>query len=58
VELDTLIAAKDEIRQQLSTYKGLFDIQDNLSDGKDEFQLNLKPEAKLCCAYRKKVALA
>ncbi len=35
----------DVIREQLQTYPGIFDIQDSLSGGKDEFEINLKPEA-------------
>ena len=35
----------DVLKEQLNTYDGLFDIQDNLSDGKDEFVITLKPAA-------------
>jgi len=35
----------DEIKVIVRQYEGLFDIQDNLSGGKDEFQLSLKPSA-------------
>ncbi len=35
----------NDIKSLLNTYDGLFDIQDNLSGGKDEFQLTLKPSA-------------
>lgn len=34
-----------QIKTLLGDYDGLFDIQDNLSGGKDEFQLTLKPSA-------------
>ncbi|MGH1541034.1 MAG: efflux RND transporter permease subunit [Arenicella sp.] len=43
--LDDLRIVGDQLKEQLKTYDGLFDIQDNLSGGKDEFQLKLKPEA-------------
>ncbi len=36
------LAALD-IRRQLKRYPGVFDISDNLSDGKDELQIQLKP---------------
>ena len=35
----------DEIREYLRTYPGVFDIQDNLSGGKDEIQLEVTPLA-------------
>ncbi len=35
--------AAAEIRQQLNQYPGVFDISDNLSDGKDELQIEIKP---------------
>ena len=40
------LAAAD-IRAQLKQYPGVFDITDNLSDGKDELQLSLKPQGQL-----------
>jgi len=43
--LEQLRTVGDEIRIIVSQYDGLFDIQDNLSGGKDEFQLSLKPSA-------------
>jgi len=35
----------DRLKEQLTRYEGLFDIQDNLSGGKDEFSVSLKPAA-------------
>ncbi|MEH6444441.1 MAG: efflux RND transporter permease subunit [Oceanospirillaceae bacterium] len=35
--------AAAEIRKQLKQYPGVFDISDNLSDGKEELQISLKP---------------
>ena len=43
--LEDMHIVADNIKEHLKTYPGLFDIQDNLSGGKDEFQLKLKPEA-------------
>ncbi len=43
--LDSLRKAGDDIKAHLRQYDGLFDIQDNLSNGKDEFQITLKPTA-------------
>ncbi|MEM5530339.1 efflux RND transporter permease subunit [Gammaproteobacteria bacterium AS21] len=36
-------AASIRIKEQLKKYPGVFDISDNLSDGKDELQISLKP---------------
>ena len=36
-----------DVRQHLSSYNGLYDIEDSLSDGKDEIQIQLKDEATL-----------
>lgn len=36
-------AASIKIKEQLKKYPGVFDISDNLSDGKDELQISLKP---------------
>lgn len=43
--LDDMQTIADQVRQQLKTYSGVFDIQDNLSGGKDEFEISLKPQA-------------
>ena len=37
----------EQLKQQLEQYAGVFDIEDSLSDGKEELQLSLKPEARL-----------
>ena len=37
---------KDKIRDYLRGYPGIFDIQDNLSSGKEELKLTIKPLAK------------
>lgn len=36
---------KDKIREYLRSYPGVFDIQDNLSSGKEELKLDIKPLA-------------
>jgi len=36
---------KDDIREYLRSYPGVFDIQDNLSSGKEELKLEIKPLA-------------
>lgn len=41
-----LSAFVDEIRDYLRNYPGVFDIQDNLSSGKEELQMSLLPLAK------------
>ena len=43
--LDTLQQLSSEIQQQLDTYDGVFDINDSLSQGKEELRIDLKPEA-------------
>ena len=43
--LNELQEAGEKVKTLLSNYPGLFDIQDNLSGGKDEFQIALKPSA-------------
>ena len=37
---------KDKIREYLRVYPGVFDIQDNLSSGKEELKLDIKPLAR------------
>ncbi len=37
----------DKLKQKLSEFQAVFDIEDSLSDGKEELQLSLKPEARL-----------
>jgi len=43
--LATLELLSTEIQQQLETYDGVFDINDSLSQGKEELRIDLKPEA-------------
>ena len=42
VELQTVA---DAVKRELASYPGVFDIADSMSDGKEELQLQLKPEA-------------
>ncbi|MET4161854.1 multidrug efflux pump subunit AcrB [Marinobacterium sp. MBR-111] len=46
-DVDDLRAMADQVRARLETYPTLFDIADNLSDGKEELQLELTPQAHL-----------
>ena len=46
-DIGALSAVADKIKDKLTTYDGVFDISDNLSDGKQELQITLKPEAEL-----------
>ncbi len=43
----TLKVAIAEIRQRLTEYPGVFDIQDTLEDGKLEIELKIRPEGEL-----------
>lgn len=43
----SLQALTQSLTEHLSGYSGVFDIEDSLSDGKEELQLLLKPEAHL-----------
>ena len=43
--LEEIQTIGERLKQVLAEYNGLFDIQDNLAGGKDEFQLTLKPAA-------------
>jgi len=43
--LNNMAIVGDQVREQLKQYPGVFDIQDSLSGGKDEFEINLKPQA-------------
>ncbi|WP_035387015.1 efflux RND transporter permease subunit [Ferrimonas senticii] len=45
-DLDQLVAAADELKQQLATYDGLYDIQDTFSSGSQEIRLAIRPEAE------------
>jgi len=44
-DLERIAVIKDDIREYLRTYPGVFDIQDNLSSGKEELKLDIKPLA-------------
>lgn len=44
-DLNEIQLVGDQVKSILNEYNGLFDIKDNLSGGKDEFQLTLKPTA-------------
>jgi multidrug efflux pump subunit AcrB len=45
--VDDLRAMADQVKARLKTYPTLFDIADNLSDGKEELQLELTAQAHL-----------
>jgi multidrug efflux pump subunit AcrB len=44
-DIERIGVIKDDIREYLRTYPGVFDIQDNLSSGKEELKLDIKPLA-------------
>lgn len=44
--VDDLAEAAGKVRDQMSTYEGLFDISDNLDESRDEIQLRIRPEAE------------
>lgn len=46
-DFTTLKVVIAEVRQRLSEYPGVFDIQDTLEDGKAEIELKIRPEAEL-----------
>ncbi len=46
-DFEDLRAAARDIREELQTFPGLFDIRDTFSEGKQEIKLELKPEAEL-----------
>jgi len=43
---DELQAVADQLKTQLGTYPNVFDIEDSMSDGKEELQLRLLPAAE------------
>ncbi|MDF1754702.1 MAG: efflux RND transporter permease subunit [Verrucomicrobiales bacterium] len=43
---EALSALSDLTKEKLKTYQGLFDIEDNLDDQRDEIQLEIRPEAE------------
>jgi multidrug efflux pump subunit AcrB len=46
-DTDALAALGEGLKAQLANYAAISDIEDSLSDGKEELQLELKPEARL-----------
>ncbi|MBR9909362.1 MAG: efflux RND transporter permease subunit [Gammaproteobacteria bacterium] len=42
---DALREVADQLKVQLATHSGVFDITDSMSDGKEELRIKLKPEA-------------
>lgn len=45
--LETLSKVGDEVKAQLATFPGVFEIADSLSDGKEELQIELSPQGHL-----------
>jgi multidrug efflux pump subunit AcrB len=45
-EHEQLVAAADELKEELAGYPGVFDIKDSFLPGKKEMQLKLKPAAR------------
>ncbi len=45
--LETLSRVGDDVKKQLATYPGVFEIADSLSDGKEELQIELSPQGHL-----------
>jgi len=43
---ETLLAAADDLKEELRTYPGVFDVADSFLPGKKEMQLKLKPAAR------------
>ena len=46
-DTNSLEALSERLKQQLNQYAAVSDIEDSMSDGKEELQLVLKPEARL-----------
>lgn len=44
---EDLRSAARDIREELETFRGLFDVRDTFSEGKQEIKLQVKPEAEL-----------
>jgi multidrug efflux pump subunit AcrB len=53
--LETLNAVGEEVKKQLATYPGVFEIADSLSDGKEELQLELSPQGYLVGLTRNEI---
>ena len=45
-DYDTLLAAADDIKEELKSYPGVYDVSDSFLPGKKEMQLKLKPAAR------------
>ncbi len=45
--LESLNAIGEELKEQLATYPGVFEIADSLSDGKEELRIELSPQGHL-----------
>ena len=45
--LESLSQIGEEVKQQLTTYAGVFEIADSLSDGKEELRIDLSPQGHL-----------
>lgn len=45
--LNQMVTATQELKAKLSTYNGIFDIEDNYSGGKREIQLSILPKGEL-----------
>lgn len=46
-DFQTLNQVAEKVKERLATYPEIFDIRDSLANGKDELQLELKPEAHI-----------
>jgi multidrug efflux pump subunit AcrB len=53
--LETLNAVGEEVKKQLATYPGVFEIADSLSDGKEELQIELSPQGHLLGLTRNEI---
>ncbi len=55
-DIERIGVLKDEIREYLRTYPGVFDIQDNMSSGKEELKLDIKPLANTLGLSQEEIA--
>ena len=53
--LETLNAVGEEVKKQLATYPGVFEIADSLSDGKEELRIELSPQGHLVGLTRNEI---
>jgi multidrug efflux pump subunit AcrB len=44
--MDTLLAVSSELQSELLKYEGIYQVQDSFRPGKNELQIDLKPEAR------------